>query len=132
VGELKMQLAAMEAKKVNIERKIEGVLALESDLEVERKTVADSRNELTNYLDRIEKGLEETDKERLKRISKLAKLYNSMKPQEAASIASSLKVELLVEIISEMKERKAAGLMESLPPVLASTISRKLGERKAK
>ncbi|MCD6380125.1 hypothetical protein J7M07_06745 [bacterium] len=132
LGELKMQLTAMEAMKMNIDRKRKGILALEGDLEIERKVVADSRNELTNYLDRIENALEETDKERLDRISKLAKLYNSMKPKEAAGIASSLKVELLMEIISKMKERKAAGLMEALPPALASNISRRLGERKVK
>jgi len=132
VGELKMQLTAMEAKKVNIDRKKKGILVLESDLEVERKVLSDSRKQLVNYLDRIETALGERDKERLGRITKLAKLYNSMKPKEAAVIASSLKVELLVEIISKMKERKAAGLMESLPPALASTVSRKLGERKAK
>ncbi|MBD3179651.1 MAG: hypothetical protein GF417_08570 [Candidatus Latescibacteria bacterium] len=132
ISGLKIQLAAMEDRRENFKREERKILDLRGDLEVEKKAVAESREELLDYLDRIQTALAESDQEREKRVRKLAKLYDSMDPGEAAGVISNLDMELSVEIISRMKERKAAGLLEALPDELASSISREIGERKVR
>jgi flagellar motility protein MotE (MotC chaperone) len=129
---LKVQLAAMEDRRENFKREERRIVDLKSDLEVEKKAVAESREELNDYLQRIQEALAESDREREKRVRKLAKLYDSMDPEEAAGVISNLDMTLSVDIISRMKERKAAGLLEALPEELASSISREIGERKVK
>jgi len=129
---LKLQLAAMEDKRNSFRKEERKITDLRSDLEVEKKVVQESREELKNYLNRIQDALKESDEEREKRVKKLAKLYNSMDPAEAAAVISNLDMDLSVEIISRMKERKAAGLLEAIPEDLASSISKKIGERRVR
>jgi flagellar motility protein MotE (MotC chaperone) len=65
-----------------------------------------------------------------KAISKLAKMYEGMKPREAAKIAAKLDVDLLVQIIPRMKERAAAKLLAAMETSKAVRITQRLGEAK--
>ncbi len=59
-------------------------------------------------------------------LSRVAKLYEQMKPAEAARIASQLSTELLVEIIPRMKPRAAGKLLSAMDSKRAAEISRRL------
>jgi flagellar motility protein MotE (MotC chaperone) len=76
-----------------------------------------------------------TDKKALKDVneqslSKLAKLYESMKPAEAAQIASQLDTRLLVEIVPRMKDRSAAKMLSAMDTQKAVEITRLIAARK--
>ena len=122
------QMALLEVQKQDLERRKNDVLSLENEFEIERKLIATEREQLGLTLERIAKGSLELDDERLERIAKLAKMFGSMKPDKAATIASALDMELLINIVSRMKEKDAAKLLSALPPKLAAEVSRRIGK----
>ncbi|MBU8922772.1 MAG: hypothetical protein KOO63_13215 [Bacteroidales bacterium] len=124
-----VQLQAIETQKINLERNKVEMLSIKNDLEMEKKIISDMRLELEDYLRRMSEMSGEIDKEYQEKITRLAKLYDSMKPGKAAPIAASIKMDLLVKIITAMKEKKAAKLMAALPPAVSAEISRRIGKR---
>ena len=129
---IKVRVEAIEAQRRDVRRKREENLSLRNDLELERRLIAEERQQLEVLLNRIETSLIKLDEEHLERVTKLAKLYESMKPEKAASIASSLDIKLLIEIVTRMKEKQAAKMMAELPPSLAAEVSRRIGKRGTK
>ncbi len=63
-------------------------------------------------------------------LGKVAKLYESMKPSEAAQIAEQLSTDLLVQIIPRMKERSAGKLLSAMDAARAAEISRRMAGQK--
>ncbi len=59
----------------------------------------------------IEKQMKEREAAEKKRVSKLARLYGQMKPQEAADAMNSLDDDLTVAILQRMDESQAAKVM---------------------
>ena len=62
-------------------------------------------------------------------IRKLAKIYEAMRPEEAAPILARMDDEEIVEILLRMRQRSAAKLMSNLDPVIAARISKRIGDR---
>lgn len=62
------------------------------------------------------------------RIAKLAKLLESMKPSDAASIASELDTDVIVSIVLRMKDRNAAKIMAALPVELAQEVAQQMSQ----
>lgn len=62
-------------------------------------------------------------------LSRVAKLYEQMKPAEAARIAGQLSTDLLVEIIPRMKPRAAGKLLSAMDSKRAAEISRRLAAK---
>ncbi|MBN2071837.1 MAG: hypothetical protein JW814_10310 [Candidatus Krumholzibacteriota bacterium] len=124
----KTQLEALEAQKINMEREKAKILSLQNDLEMEKRIIVEMRNELQDYLSRIETAYGKLDESDQEKITRLAKLYDSMKAESAAPIAAALKLDLLEKIITNMKDKKAAKLMAALPPSISAEISRRMGK----
>jgi flagellar motility protein MotE (MotC chaperone) len=128
----RIELAAIEAQRRTLERRQEEIQGLMNDIELERKLISQEREQLNLHLDKIEELTLQLDDEHRQRINKLAKLYESMKPDQAAKIASSLDINLLIDIVSAMKDKQAAKMMAALPKSIAADISRRLGKTETK
>jgi hypothetical protein len=63
-----------------------------------------------------------------KELTKLAKLMDSMKPKEAAAIASGLDTDTIVALVMKMKERSAAKFMAALPSDQAGRVAARMSE----
>ena len=61
-------------------------------------------------------------------ISKLAKLLEGMKPNEAAVIAERLPTETIVQLVMRMKSRNGAKMMASLPVPVAASVATRMAE----
>jgi len=59
-------------------------------------------------------------------LTKLAKVYESMKPAEASRILVQLNDQTIAEILSRMKERQAAKVLSAIDPLRAADISTRL------
>jgi flagellar motility protein MotE (MotC chaperone) len=57
---------------------------------------------------------------------RLAKMYENMKPAQAAPILSALEMDVLLDIMTRMKERQAARILASMEAGLAARISTEL------
>lgn len=61
-------------------------------------------------------------------ITKLAKLLEGMKPDEAAVIAERLPTETIVQLVMRMKSRSGAKMMASLPVPVAASVATRMAE----
>ncbi|HCB94176.1 MAG TPA: magnesium transporter MgtE [Selenomonas sp.] len=78
----------------------------------------------------IDKQTKEREAAERKRISKLARLYNEMKPQEAADAMASLDDDLTVSILQSMDEGNAAKTLAKMEPEKTARLTKLMYEGK--
>jgi len=64
------------------------------------------------------------------RLKGLAKIYETMKPREAARIFEGLDTPTVLDVLGQMKEAKAAPILASMDPAKAKTVSAALIARR--
>ena len=62
---------------------------------------------------------------------RLVKVYESMKPKDAARIFEEIDMEVLLEVAGGMKENKIAAIMANMTPRRAQELTIELADRKA-
>jgi flagellar motility protein MotE (MotC chaperone) len=60
----------------------------------------------------------------------LVKIYESMKPKDAARIFEEMDLAVLMPVVERMKERKTAPILAKMTPVKATAISTELAQRR--
>ena len=91
------------------------------DLENKKKELKRLESEVDKKLDqlnqlrvRIEKLLAEKDAKELKRIQDLAKLYEKMSADKAATILATVDQDLAISILAKMKTKSAAKILNNI------------------
>ena len=79
---------------------------------------------------RIEALMQQQDQENASQYDSLVKIYESMKPKDAARIFEELEMAVLIPVIERMKERKVAPILAKMNPVKAKSITVELADRK--
>ncbi len=72
---------------------------------------------------------QQTDEEKA-RINSLVKIYEGMKPKDAARIFNTLDADVLLQVVSRMSERKSAPIIASMDPPRARNLTIMLLEQK--
>jgi flagellar motility protein MotE (MotC chaperone) len=101
-GELDERAALLQAAETRIDQKIQDLRDLRTTLE-----------QLTKIRDDQEE----------KKILSLVKIYETMKPQDAARIFQELEMDTLLLVVDRMKERKLAPVMAEMNPNKAKEIT---------
>ena len=122
-----MQLATLDAQRKSIETRRAGLEGRAGDLDLEKRMIAAERARLQSMLDSLETSARRLTAARSSQVAKVAKLYEVMKPEDAASIAASIDLDLLISIVAAMKDKQAAKMLAALPPKLAADITKRLG-----
>lgn len=91
------------------EKKIDRKMAELEKLKKEVSTLLDDYNNIEN-----------------KKIQRLVKIYENMKPQNAADIFSKMELKILLEVLSKMKEANAAKILAKMDPEKANSITESL------
>lgn len=87
--------------------------------------------ELVSLKSEIESLLGQQNEQEKKRVASLVKIYEGMKPKDAARIFNTLDLDILLSVVSEMSERKSAPIMASMSPERARTLTIMLMEQKS-
>ena len=98
-------LAAAEAR---IEAKVRGMEELRAEIEALLQKHADKNEE---------------------QLLSLVRIYESMKPKDAARIFEELDMEVLLEVVDRMQERKSATILAQMNPRRAKAITLELARR---
>jgi flagellar motility protein MotE (MotC chaperone) len=107
--EMAQQEVLLKAANQRLDEKLASLASLEHDLGgiVEKQDAADDQ-----------------------RIKSLVKIYETMKPREAARIFEELDLAVVLEVLERMKEAKAAPILASMEPAKAKTITAALADRR--
>lgn len=99
-------IAAAESR---LDRKIEEMKALQSSMEAMLKTI---------------------DEQDERKMRSLVKIYESMKPKEAAKIFNELDLPVLLGVLTYMKEQKIASIMEVMDPMKAKELTDAIAQKR--
>ena len=71
----------------------------------------------------IDSLIKKYDKQQDAKLKSLVKIYENMKPKDAARIFEDLEMDTLLEVSERMKERKLAGIIAKMSPQKAREIT---------
>lgn len=114
--ELSKRREALDTYKNQLDLKDSMLKATEDKLNVKIVELQNLQTKVNNLLKQFE------EKSNI-RIKSLAKIYENMKPAEAAKIFDELEMPLLLDIIKNMKEAKVAQIIANMNPIKAKEIS---------
>ncbi len=95
----------------------QGMLAA-AEARIDRKIA-----ELKNLQSEIDGRIKVFDEQQEKKMESLVKIYENMKPKEAARIFEDLEMDTLLEVAQRMKERKLAPVMAKMNPEKAREVT---------
>lgn len=86
--------------------------------------------ELRQIQGKIQGMLKTYEKEQEDKLKSLVKIYESMKPKEAARIFMELEMPVLLDVVERMREAKAAAIISKLEPQKAKEVTMDLAARR--
>ena len=108
--ELDMKAQLLEVSSKKLDDKLAELKKLQSDTQV----LLDSYNEKENA-----------------KISSLVKIYEGMKPKEAAAVFEEMDMDILLQIINKMSERKTSPIIAALSPKKAKDVTERIAREKS-
>ena len=87
-------------------------------------------SELADLQATIEELLIQHDEQEEAQMQSLVKIYENMKPKDAARIFEELDMIVLLEVVDRMKERKVAPVLAKMNPARAKAITLELAQRR--
>ena len=101
-------------------------------LEATDKRIADKMNEMKTLKTDLAGVLSQYNEKQDTQIKSLVKIYESMKPDEAAAIFNEMEMPILLEVIGKMSERKVAPVLANMSPKKARDVTQELAEKRKK
>ncbi len=86
--------------------------------------------ELQQLRDSIEALVRQFDEQEKAELLSIVKIYETMKPQDAAVILEELEMPILLSIVEAMKERKSAALLAAMGPARAREITTEMARER--
>ncbi len=119
-------LKGLDAERALIRREKEELVTLRQAVAVQEQVLDEGRRELTAMILEIESKQRILGEGRERSAIRLAKMYENMKPAQAAPILSALDMDIILDILARMKEREAARILANMDTGLAARISTEL------
>lgn len=120
----------MAARRKQLDQREKELMTREALLRAAEQEIDRKYQELTTLRHEIEGLLEQQSDEEKARIQSLVKIYETMKPKEAARIFDTLDLDVLVAVMSRMSERRLSPILANMNPERARTITIMLAEEK--
>jgi flagellar motility protein MotE (MotC chaperone) len=120
--EIKLLQNLAERRK-EIEKKIDDFQIREKLLQATQLQVDNKLVDLKNLKIEVESLLAQYNEKENQKLQSLVKIYESMKPQDAANIFNALDMNVLLQVISNMKEAKVAPILSKMDPARAREVS---------
>jgi flagellar motility protein MotE (MotC chaperone) len=99
-------------------------------LEAAEQRIDEKITELKILRTAIEELLIRRDQQEEAQLNSLVKIYENMKPKDAARIFEELDMAVLLDVIERMKERKTAPILAQMNPKRAKAITLELAQRR--
>ena len=123
-------LQALSQRREELEQRAREVDEREVLLKAAEQRIEQRIRELEGLQETIEALLVQHDEQTEAQMKSLVKIYESMKPKQAARIFEELDMDVLLEVIERMKERKSAPILAQMNPQRAKTVTLELAQRR--
>lgn len=131
VSAVKMEMFEdMAARRKELDKREQTLVTREALLKAAEQEIDRKFQEMEALRTQIEQLLKDQSEEEKSRIQSLVKVYEGMKPQEAARIFNTLDLDILVNVVSGMSERKLSPILAAMDPERARTVTIMLAEQK--
>lgn len=123
-------LQELAQRRAAIDKRAKELGEREAMLLAAEKQIEKKLEELKQLKAAVEATLKQQGEEEDTRKRSVVKIFEGMKPPEAARIFEQMDLPQLVEIIERMKERSASAIMAQLHPVRARQVAAELAKRR--
>lgn len=131
IADVKVELFNDLSKRRDIlDNKEKKLKVKEALLEATKKEIELKYQELNKLSEEIKSLLDEHGKQEDKRITSLVKIYEGMKPKDAARIFDTLDIDVLISVVGRMSERKVSPVLAAMNPERVRTVTIMLVEQK--
>jgi flagellar motility protein MotE (MotC chaperone) len=121
-AELKL-LKELSQRRQKLDQTEEALSVREQVLKVTENKIEQKIAELKLRQTKLEEIMKQYDQKEQGKILSLVKIYENMKPREAAKIFDELEMPILLEVVTKMKEIKVAPVIASMNPIKARDLS---------
>ena len=121
---LAQRRAELEAREGELDQR-------EALLEVAERRMSETMGELEALRAEIEGMLGQADARREEQLVSLVRMYEAMRPADAAAIFDGLELEVLLNVLERMREAKAAPIVAGMTPERAREVTSELALRQA-
>jgi flagellar motility protein MotE (MotC chaperone) len=122
---LAQRRAELDAREKQMATQEQLIAAAESKLDGRIKQLGDLKTQVQALLDQANKTGDDD-------VARMVKVYESMKPKDAAKVMETLKDDVRLPIASKMKERNLAAMLAQMQPDKARDLTEKLAQRMKK
>lgn len=123
-------LQALGERRRQLDERERAIEQREALMQAAEKRIAEKVNELKAIQAKLESSLKKQEAEREEQLRRLVKVYENMKPKEAARIFEQLDDAVLIDVAERMKEVKLAPVLASMEPKKATLVTTELAKRR--
>ena len=102
----------------------------EKVLDASEKRITDKITEMKTLDAELTKVLAVYNQKQDDQVKSLVKIYENMKPEDAANIFNQMEMPILLDVIGKMSERKVALVLANMDPKRAKDITQELADRR--
>lgn len=124
-------LQALSARRDQIDAREKALAQREQLLQAAEKRLEEKVAELEGVKAELLRLIGRRNEEEDARLRSLVRIYEAMKPKEAAQILEKLDMDVVVGVIERMKEAKVAPILAAMVPERAKTVTALLADRKS-
>lgn len=117
-------------RRAEIERRTKELEQREALLTAAEKRIDQKVQEMEKVRTDIQKLMRQGDEKQAAQLESLVKIYETMKPKEAARIFEELDMPVLLGVVEKMKETKTAPILAAMDPLKAKELTSALIERR--
>lgn len=123
-------LQSLSKRRAEMDKREQALETREALLSATEQELDKKVGELDALRDEIKTLLGQQEKMEGDRINSLVKIYENMKPKEAATIFNTLDMDVLLNVISRMSERKSSPILASMAPDKARLVTIRLAAQR--
>jgi flagellar motility protein MotE (MotC chaperone) len=123
-------LQQLSERREALQTRSRGLDLREKVLAATEKRIDEKISSLKTLEGRIEKLLRQHDDETERQLKSLVKVYEAMKPKDAARIFEQLEMDILLDVTERMKETKMAPVLAAMDPEKAKSLTVELATRR--
>ncbi len=123
-------LQSLSKRRADMDKREKALETREALLQASEQEIDKKVSELNKLRDEIKDLLGQQEKMEGDRIASLVKIYEGMKPKEAATIFNTLDMDVLLNVISRMSERKSSPILAAMAPDKARLVTIRLADQR--